>query len=78
MGLEGSARQAPYPPIIAVTTTATYLIWVPCQVSPKKVPTADTSKSAVALAVGDDGRWGGAGDRRHLPTIPIIGKISSG
>jgi hypothetical protein len=78
MGLGGSARRAPYPPIIPVATTATYLIWVPCWVSPKKVPMADTSKSVVASAVGDNGRWGGAGDCRHLPTIPIIGKISSG
>ena len=78
MGLGGIALRAPYPPIVTVVTAAAYLIWMPCRVSPKKVLMADTSKSAVALAVGDDGQQGGAGDRHHLLTIPIIGKISSG
>jgi hypothetical protein len=44
-------------------------------VSPKKVPIADASEFAVALAVGDDGQWG----REEVePSILVRDASSSG
>jgi hypothetical protein len=80
LGLGCSVRWAPVPPLIAAAATRrchrrrpSHMTRVFSWVSPKKVPIADTSDSAVALAVGNGRQRGRGGEGLTGARPPPLG-----